>query len=53
MSIFEEYDKHNKQLGKKIIIAIDNYIDEMTKSGYETSYSHVIYNKKEFEKFKK
>lgn len=53
MSILDDYIKHAKLLGEEAILAIDNYMDEMSKNGYETSYSHVIYNEKEFEKFKK
>ena len=53
MSIFQNYEKHKKLLGEKIILAIDDYIDEMCRAGYKTSYSHIIYNQKEFEKFKK
>ena len=53
MSILDDYIKHMKLLGEEAILAIDNYIEEMSKNGYETSYSHVIYNEKEFEKFKK
>ena len=53
MSILEDYQKHIRQLGLTIIRAIDVYVEEMSKAGYETSYSHVIYNQKEFEKFKK
>ena len=53
MSILQDYEKHKKILGEKIISAIDYYVDEMRRTGYKTSYSHVVYNKKEFEKFKK
>ena len=53
MSILQNYEKHKKLLGEKLIIAIDDYVKEMCNVGYETSYSHVIYNQKEFKKFKK
>jgi hypothetical protein len=53
MSILKDYEKHKKLLGEKIILAIDDYIDEMRNAGYETSYSRIIYNQKEFEEFKK
>jgi hypothetical protein len=53
MSILQNYEKHKEILGEKIILAIDDYIEEMRMVGYKTSYSHVIYNQKEFEKFKK
>ena len=53
MSILQNYEKHKEILGEKIILAIDNYIEEMRIAGYKTSYSHVIYNQQEFEKFKK
>ena len=53
MSILQDYEKHKKLLGEKIILAIDDYIDEMRHAGYETSYSHIIYNQKEYEIFKK
>lgn len=53
MSILEDYSRHAELLGDKVISAIDDYIEEMSKNGYETSYSHVIYNEKEFEIFKK
>ena len=53
MSILQDYEKHKKILGEKIILAIDDYIDEMHRTGYKTNYSHIIYNQKEFEKFKK
>lgn len=53
MSILQNYEKHKKLLGDKVISAIDDYIEEMRDAGYNTSYSHVIYNQKEFKKFKK
>lgn len=53
MSILQNYEKHKKLLGEKIIIAIDDYVREMCDVGYKTSYSRVIYSQKEFEKFKK
>ena len=53
MSILKDYEKHKKLLGEKIILAIDDYIDEMCRAGYKTSYLHIIYNQKEFKKFKK
>ena len=53
MSILQNYEKHKKLLGEKLIMAIDDYVKEMCSAGYKTSYSHVIYNQKEFEKFKK
>ena len=53
MSILQNYEKHKKLLGEKLIIAIDDYVKEMCNAGYKISYSHVIYNQKEFEKFKK
>jgi hypothetical protein len=53
MSILKDYEKHKKLLGEKIILAIDDYIDEMRNAGYETSYSLIIYNEKEFEEVKK
>ena len=53
MSILKDYEKHKKLLGEKVIMAIDDYVEEMRNEGRKTSYSHVIYNQKEFEKFKK
>ena len=53
MSILQNYEKHKKMLGEKVIMAIDDYVKEMCNVGCKTSYSHVIYNQKEFEKFKK
>lgn len=51
MSILQNYEKHKKLLGEKVIIAIDDYVREMCDVGYKTSYSHVVYSQKEFEKF--
>ena len=53
MSILQNYENHKKLLGEKAIMAIDDYVKEMCNVGYKTSYSHIIYNQKEFEKFKK
>ena len=53
MSILQNYEKHKKLLGEKVIMAIDDYVKVMRNVGYKTSYSRVIYNQKEFEKFKK
>lgn len=53
MSILQNYEKHRKWLGDEVIEAIDCYIQEMSTKNREITYSKIIYNQKEFEKFKK
>lgn len=53
MSILQDYEKHRKWLGDKVIEAIDLYIQEMPMKNRGITYSKIIYNEKEFKEFKK
>jgi NTP pyrophosphatase (non-canonical NTP hydrolase) len=50
MSLLEEYQKHERQIGRWKIEAIDYYLKHIKK---DLSYDMVVYNKSEFDKFNK
>lgn len=53
MSILQEYQEHEKILGRETIAKICEYIEECNKAGKELFYSDVVYKRTEYEKFEK
>ncbi len=53
MSILQDYEKHRKLIGQKLIDAISVYIDHLGKMGISILYSDIIYKKTEWQKFEK
>ena len=50
MSLIQEFQNHEKILGRQKLVAIDSYVSNVAKN---LSYESIIYNKKNFEAFER
>ena len=50
MSLIQEFQNHEKILGRQKLVAIDSYVSNAAKN---LSYESIIYNKKNFETFER
>lgn len=50
MSLIQEFQNHEKILGRQKLVAIDSYVSNVAKN---LSYESIIYNKKNFETFER